>query len=53
MDLSDSPEEAAFRAEVRGWLADTVPKLSWPQPEDLVDRKPFWQEWQRLLFDAG
>jgi len=53
MDLTDAPDEATFRAEVRGWLADNLPELGWPQPEDLEERKAFWQQWQRLLYDAG
>lgn len=53
MDLTDAPDEAEFRAEVRAWLAESLPTLAWPQPDDLEERKPFWQQWQRLLFDAG
>jgi alkylation response protein AidB-like acyl-CoA dehydrogenase len=53
MDLADSPEEAAFRAEIRAWLATALPKLPWPEPPDLVGKLPFWRRWQRMLFDAG
>jgi alkylation response protein AidB-like acyl-CoA dehydrogenase len=53
MDLSDSPEEARFRAEARAWLEETLPLLPWPEPADLVDKVPFWQQWQRALFSAG
>src|SRR6266496_1705157 len=53
MDLADAPEGAAFRAEIRGWLADALPKLPWPEPADLVAKRPFWQQWQRMLFEAG
>ncbi|WP_213575986.1 acyl-CoA dehydrogenase family protein [Rhodococcus sp. USK13] len=53
MELADSPDEATFRAEVRGWAEKAVPTLPWPEPVDLVDKVPFWQQWQRLLFDAG
>ncbi len=53
MDLSDSPEESAFRTALRAWLADTLPTLPWPEPVDLEARKPFWQQWQALLHDAG
>jgi alkylation response protein AidB-like acyl-CoA dehydrogenase len=53
VDLTDAPDEAAFRAEVRAWLEESLPTLDWPQPEDLEERKPFWQRWQRLLFDGG
>src|ERR1700712_3984069 len=53
MDLADSPEEAAFRERVRGWLAEVVPTLPWPEPAELAAKLPFWRRWQRLLFDAG
>ena len=53
MDLSDSPAEAEFRARVRAWLAETLPRLAWPEPADLVEKAPFWRDWQRRLYDAG
>jgi alkylation response protein AidB-like acyl-CoA dehydrogenase len=53
VNLTDSPEEARFRAEVREWLERTLPALPWPEPVDLVSKVPFWQQWQRLLFEAG
>ncbi|GAA5121129.1 acyl-CoA dehydrogenase family protein [Haloechinothrix salitolerans] len=53
MDLADSPDEARFRAEVRDWLAVNLPRLPWPEPADLVEKLPFWQRWQRMVFDAG
>src|SRR5574340_721 len=53
MDLADSPEEARFRADVRAWLEQTLPTLPWPEPVDLVEKVPFWQQWQKLLFDSG
>ncbi len=53
MDLSDSPEDARFRAAARAWLAETIPTLPWPEPTLLADRVEFWQQWQRALFDAG
>lgn len=52
MDLADSPDEARFRAEVRDWLAVNLPRLPWPEPADLVEKLPFWQRWQRMVFDA-
>ena len=33
MDFRDSPEEAAFRAELRAWLAGNL-------PADWADRQP-------------
>ncbi|MFC8661321.1 acyl-CoA dehydrogenase family protein [Streptomyces sp. NPDC057199] len=53
MDLADSPEEARFRAEIRKWLADALPSLPWPEPPDLEGKRPFWRQWQSLLFDVG
>lgn len=53
MELTDAPDEARFRAEVRAWLKRVLPHLSWPEPADMVERKPFWQQWQRMLFEAG
>jgi alkylation response protein AidB-like acyl-CoA dehydrogenase len=53
MNLSDAPDEAEFRARVRTWLEDALPRLSWPEPHDLTERLPFWQQWQRMLHDAG
>ncbi|QJY48243.1 acyl-CoA dehydrogenase family protein [Pseudonocardia broussonetiae] len=53
MDLADSPEEAAFRERVRGWLADALPRLPWPEPPGLTAKLPFWRAWQRMLAEAG
>jgi len=53
MDLADSPEEATFRAEVREWLTKALPQLSWPEPVELAEKVPFWQPWQRMLFESG
>jgi alkylation response protein AidB-like acyl-CoA dehydrogenase len=40
MNLRDSPDEAAFRDQVRQWLADNLPGEPGP-------------EWSRKLYDAG
>ncbi|HBX79581.1 MAG TPA: acyl-CoA dehydrogenase [Propionibacteriaceae bacterium] len=53
MDLTDSAEDAAFRADLRAWLARVLPTLAWPQPVDLVEQVPFWRAWQKLVHDAG
>jgi len=53
MDLTDAPDEAEFRQALRAWLADTLPRLPWPEPADLEDKVPFWRQWQKQLFDAG
>ncbi len=53
MELADAPDEAAFRERVRAWLADALPRLPWPEPHGLTEKLPFWQQWQRMLHDAG
>ncbi len=51
MDLGWSPEEQAFRAEVRAWLAGNVPAEPLPSGDT---REGFARhlEWERRLFDA-
>jgi len=53
MDLADAPDEALFREELRTWLEKSLPELPWPEPADLVDKPPFWRQWQTMLFDSG
>jgi alkylation response protein AidB-like acyl-CoA dehydrogenase len=53
MNLADAPDEAVFREEVRSWLTQTVPQLSWPEPEGVEAKVPFWRDWQQRLFDGG
>jgi alkylation response protein AidB-like acyl-CoA dehydrogenase len=53
VDLSDLPEEAAFRARLREWMPPALDRLAWPEPVELLARRPFWQQWQRALYDAG
>ena len=62
MDIDDTPEEAAFRAEARDWLdAHAIPK---GHPDDFslglwtgaYDEETYvrrCQQWQRTLFDGG
>ena len=47
MDLSYTPEEEAFRARVRAWLADNIPAAG--EVKDL----PALRAWQRKLHAAG
>jgi alkylation response protein AidB-like acyl-CoA dehydrogenase len=52
--LHDSPEEAAFRHELREWLEREVPRHGpAPPPGDPVARRLYDTEWQRKLFEAG
>lgn len=56
MDLSDSPEQAAFRQEARKWLAQNVPQgivergFSLPTDRHTLE---LLREWQRRLHAAG
>jgi alkylation response protein AidB-like acyl-CoA dehydrogenase len=51
MDLSYTPQEQAFRAELRAWLDANVPRQ--PLPPTLEEEAAFLTAWQRKLFDAG
>src|SRR5436309_6249138 len=54
MDLSDTPEEAQFRSDLRAWIAENL-------PEDKRGGRggaqrfedPFIREWSRKLYGAG
>ena len=51
VDFDDSPEEAAFRARIRAWLAEHNPGLPASSTDD-----EYWArqaEWHCALFDAG
>jgi hypothetical protein len=54
VDLRYTESEQAFRAELRTWLADTIPTLP-PKPprDDWPARRAYDTHWQRLLYDAG
>ena len=49
MDLTLSPEEEAFRDELRGWLGDNHPG---EEPEGDEAGFEFRRDWQRKLYDA-
>jgi alkylation response protein AidB-like acyl-CoA dehydrogenase len=50
MDLSYSPAEERFRAELRGWLQANPPGEEPDDPEQWV---AYGRAWQRRLYDAG
>ena len=47
MQLRDTPEEAAFRAELRAWLEEHNPGL-----DGLADDEAR-KAWSRQIYDAG
>jgi alkylation response protein AidB-like acyl-CoA dehydrogenase len=54
VDLRYSKTEERFRAELRAWLAKTLPTLpTRPDPLDWPARRDFDTAWQRMLHDAG
>ncbi|MFM8305053.1 MAG: acyl-CoA dehydrogenase family protein, partial [Actinomycetota bacterium] len=56
MDLTPTPEEAAFRAEVRDWLRANLPweygKGLPPRFDDLAEEVAFGRDWQRRLAEG-
>jgi alkylation response protein AidB-like acyl-CoA dehydrogenase len=51
MDYRDSPEESAFRARLRAWLAENTPDMPASSSDD-----EYWArqaEWHTALYDAG
>ena len=53
MDLRDTPEEAAFRAEVRDWIEANLPQELVGQGRIRTQMEEPWREWSRKLSDAG
>ncbi len=55
MDLSFSPEEEAFRAEVRAFVAESKPKLprAMGAPEAATRTRDDYMAWHRLLYKKG
>ena len=55
MDFNDTPEEAAFRAEVRDWLQQNAPKHEIPRGVriDEAEEVARGRAWQRALYDGG
>jgi alkylation response protein AidB-like acyl-CoA dehydrogenase len=51
MDLSFSPVEEAFRAELRAWLAANLPREP-PESQTLAEEVAWLVEWQRRLADS-
>jgi alkylation response protein AidB-like acyl-CoA dehydrogenase len=57
MDFEDSPEDAAFRAEVRAWLQDNATPRSgagdWSRNSDHPDYTKRCKEWQHTMYEGG
>ncbi|MCZ4100664.1 acyl-CoA dehydrogenase [Streptomyces sp. SID13666] len=54
MDLTYTAEQEEFRAGLRSWLGDVLPKLPpRPDPRDWPGRRAYDAGWQRMLYDAG
>lgn len=57
MDLRYSEADERFRAELRAWLEDAVPRFEAshdvPPADDLPGRREYDTAWQRTLFEAG
>ena len=54
MDLRDSAQDALFRKNLRGWLAEEVPRYGEPpSAHDWEARRAFDTGWQRKRYDAG
>jgi hypothetical protein len=54
MRLAETESETAFRAEVRGWLAEVLPTLPpQPAPDDWPAKRVYDTGWQRRLHEAG
>ena len=54
MDLRYSETDEVFRAELRGWLARTLPRLPAPPArDDWPARVRYDTDWQRRLYEAG
>ena len=52
MDLTQTPEREAFRAEVREWLAANVPNPPLPSLDTAAGFAAH-RDWERRLYDAG
>jgi alkylation response protein AidB-like acyl-CoA dehydrogenase len=54
MDLRDTPEEAAFRAELRAWLEANLPEeRRGGRGGEQRYNDAFGREWSKQLYDAG
>jgi alkylation response protein AidB-like acyl-CoA dehydrogenase len=54
MDFRDTPDEATFRKELRGWIADNLPE-GWRERAPSSGRmdESVSREWSKKLYEAG
>nr|WP_087575200.1 acyl-CoA dehydrogenase family protein [Sphingomonas sp. CDS-1] len=55
MDFEDSPQEAAFRMEVRAWLEENAPAFAFAPGEKLTDHEIVQRgcAWQKRMAEGG
>jgi alkylation response protein AidB-like acyl-CoA dehydrogenase len=53
VNLRDTPDEAAFRAELRAWIAENLPEEQRGSRGGERRFEDFGREWSRKLYDAG
>ena len=53
MDFRDTPEEAAFRAELRSWLEDNLPDSRSFNPSRSRWNESVARDWSKKLYEAG
>ena len=56
MDFTYTPEQEAYRMEVRGWLEANQPPPLRPEEKDRVDENSLWERlklWHKKLHEGG
>jgi len=57
MDFKFSPEQEAFRDEVRGWIKQNIPgdygSPAWPIPDSEDEKLAVSREWGKRLYEGG
>lgn len=53
MDFRDTAEEAAFRKEAAGWIADTLTRVPHQRPADHAEKTVNSRWWQEQLAEGG
>ena len=56
MDFSSTPEDEAFRADVRSWLKDKLPPGCGPKSQEPIEEEEwaaFRLDWEKSLYRGG